>query len=150
MALLYTKLWTFVHYTGSQRPRGQHGHLPRGQGRDGEEIGIPPPPANLIGPPTYQQCTAHQRVDEVRVRRAQFDHWQKRLPGLNRLKFSMLQLLGVLRFINGDSFGGRTGVLGRRSPSALAAHPGNISGLTDRGIRQRVIHLSIRGSEPVW
>lgn len=50
-------------------------------------------PANPIGPPPHPEGTAHQRIDEDKVRRAQFDQSQKKVPGSDRLNFSTLRLL---------------------------------------------------------
>lgn len=56
------------------------------------QAAVPPPPADLIGPPLNWEGTAHQRVGEASVRMVLFDQSQKKPLGRDRPNFSTLRL----------------------------------------------------------
>lgn len=41
------------------------------------KVAFPPPAVDLVGPPPHREGTAHERIDEVRLRKALFDQSQK-------------------------------------------------------------------------
>lgn len=58
-----------------------------------ERVTFPPPPVDPIGLLPHRDGIARQRVDKARVRRALFNHSQKKTLESDRLNFSTLMLL---------------------------------------------------------
>lgn len=92
-ALRYTKPWASTTTPALKDPEGNMTTSLEDNAEMVGRVAFSRPPVDWVGLPPQQKSTAHQSVDESRVRRTLFDQSQKKAPGPDRLNFSMLQLL---------------------------------------------------------